>query len=202
MMNRIGPHTSVELPEIANASNAAGAKPARARAAAGESSRLPESSPGATKTESAAGRIENDPRKLAQAAKEFESLLLAQILKTARESGSGGWLGAGESHGMSSTMELAETQLAQAMADKGALGIGKLLASSVSPHAVRGTHAVHGAPAAREALASAHDAPDTTAVIAERGALEIRPGSPAEPVAAAPSETPDRPVGPRLHAIR
>ncbi|MEX2301135.1 MAG: hypothetical protein WD733_09375 [Bryobacterales bacterium] len=196
MMNPIGPHTSVELPEIVNASSAAGGKPPRARAAAGESSRIPESSLGVTRAESAAGRIENDPQKLAQAAKEFESLLLAQILKTARETGSGGWLGAGEGHGMTSTMELAETQLAQAMAEQGALGIGKLLASSVSPHAVHGTHTVRGAHAA------ALDAAGKTAAIAERGVLEIRPGSPEEPLAAATSETPDRPVEPKLHAIR
>jgi flagellar protein FlgJ len=196
MMNPIGPHTSVELPEIASASSTAGETPSRARGAVGESARAAENPPAVLKTESAAGRIENDPQKLAQAAKEFESLLLAQILKTARESGSGGWLGAGEGHGMTSTMELAETQLAQAMADKGALGIGKLLASSVSPHAVRGAHA------AREAHASAHHALDKTALIAQRGVLEVRRGSPEEPLAAATSETPDRPVEPKLHAIR
>jgi Rod binding domain-containing protein len=190
MMNRIGPHTSVELPETANPSSGAAGKPARARNAAAESTRAAENSPTVLKAETAAGRLEKDPQKLAQAAKEFESLLLAQILKTARESGSGGWLGSGEGHGMSSTMELAETQLAQAMAEQGALGIGKLLASSVSPHAVRGTH-----PAALDAV-------DKTAVIAERGVLEIRHGSPEEPVAAATSETPDRPVEPKLHAIR
>jgi hypothetical protein len=36
---------------------------------------------------------------------------------------------------MTSTMELAETQLAQAMAEQGALGIGKYLAREFTPHA-------------------------------------------------------------------
>jgi Rod binding domain-containing protein len=81
----------------------------------------------------AGGGAEADTAKLPQAAQEFESLLLVQILRTARESGSGGWLGGGESQEMSSTLELAETQLARAMAQSGALGLTKLLAGELPP---------------------------------------------------------------------
>jgi Rod binding domain-containing protein len=77
------------------------------------------------------GRTKNDPLKLKQAAQEFESLLLAQILRSVREAGSGGWLGSGENQEMSSTMELAEAQLSRAMAQSGALGITKLLAGEL-----------------------------------------------------------------------
>lgn len=83
---------------------------------------------GLRKAGDAARRAGDDPGKLAQAAQEFESLLLAQILRMVREAGSGGWLGSGESQEMSSTMELAETQLARAMAQSGALGISKMFA--------------------------------------------------------------------------
>ena len=191
MVNRIGPQTSVELPQAADANSGAAGKPARARdAVASESARAPENTPGVLKVEHAAGRIERNPQKLAEAAQEFESLLLAQILKTARESGSGGWLGAGEGHGMSSTMELAETQLARAMAEQGALGIGKLLASTVGPHAVR------------ETGGAVQDAAENAGAIAERSVFEIRPGSAGERVAAATSEIPGRLVAPKPHATR
>ena len=97
----------------------------------GVASAKSEDPPGLRKIGDASSRVGNDPRKLAHAAQEFESLLLAQILRSVREAGSGGWLGSSESQEMSSTMELAETQLARAMAQSGALGITKLLAGEL-----------------------------------------------------------------------
>ena len=38
----------------------------------------------------------NDPGKIENAAKQFESLLISQILKSMHEEGSGGWLGTGD----------------------------------------------------------------------------------------------------------
>jgi Rod binding domain-containing protein len=92
---------------------------------------------GLLKARDTAGHEEDSPAKLTQAAQEFESLLLAQILRSVREAGSGGWLGSGESQEMSSTMELAETQLARALAQGGALGITKLLAGELPPDSPR-----------------------------------------------------------------
>jgi Rod binding domain-containing protein len=77
-------------------------------------------------------RAAKDPLKLAQAATEFESLLLAQILRSVRESTSEGWLGSSRSE-VNPTMELAETQLARVMAERGALGITKMLMSGLAP---------------------------------------------------------------------
>ncbi len=186
MVNPIGPQTGVELPQAAN-EGAAGAKtPVRTReaAAAGTSEAVASVLKAAEKPVSA----EKSTQKLADAAQEFESLLLAQILKTAREAGSGGWLGAGESHGMSSTMELAEAQLARAMAENGALGIGKLLAGQIRPPS----------PAAG---AAAHEGNEAEG-IQERGGSEISVAPQRERAAAETSRIPDRPVAPRLRASR
>ncbi len=94
--------------------------------------------PAGLRSPNAAGK-KDSPAELNKAAEEFESLLLAQILRSVRESGSGGWLGSGEGNQMTSTMELAETQLARAMAQSGALGITKMLTRDASADSKRGT---------------------------------------------------------------
>lgn len=96
-----------------------------------------ENSRGLLKARGTAGRAEKESLKLTEAAQEFEALLLGQMLKMVREAGSGGWLGSGESRELSSTMELAETQLARALAQSGALGITKLLAGELPPDSPR-----------------------------------------------------------------
>lgn len=184
MVNPIGPRTGVELPQAANESSREARTPGRAREAAGAS----ETPARVSKTETTPAETEKNAQKLADAAKEFESLLLAQILKSAREAGSGGWLGGGQSHGMSSTMELAETQLARSMAESGALGIGKLLASRVGP-------------SSSEVSPAAQDGKQADG-IAKRGEPEISVEPHGERVAAETSGIPDRPVGPRLRASR
>jgi Rod binding domain-containing protein len=68
-----------------------------------------------------------DPAKIEHAAKQFESLLIAQILKSTHESGSAGWLGSGEDQTADASMELAEEQFAQALASRGGLGLSKLI---------------------------------------------------------------------------
>lgn len=186
MVNPIGPQTGVELPQGASESSRGVSTPGRAREAAGAGES--ESAASVLKAEEALAGAERNTQKLANAAQEFESLLLAQILKTARETGSGGWLGGGQSHGMSSTMELAEAQLARAMAESGALGIGKLLAGQVKPPS-------------SEAGAKARDAKEAE-TIAKRGDPEISVEPLGERVAAETSGTPDRPVAPRLRASR
>jgi Rod binding domain-containing protein len=74
-----------------------------------------------------------DPRELARAAEEFESLLLAQILRMVREAGSGGWLGSSGKQGVNPAMELAEAELARALARGGALGISQLVVKDLAP---------------------------------------------------------------------
>ncbi|GEM_PF-1489702 len=65
--------------------------------------------------------------KLHKAAQDFEALMLGEMLKSTRESGSEGWLGSGDSEGNDTAMELAESQLARALALGGGLGLGRLI---------------------------------------------------------------------------
>src|SRR5689334_7708714 len=67
------------------------------------------------------------PDRLHRAAQEFEALLVGEMLKSARESGSDGWLGSGEDTGADSAMDMAESQLANALASSGGLGLSKTI---------------------------------------------------------------------------
>lgn len=64
-----------------------------------------------------------------EAAGQFEALLMAQILKSARQSGSG-WLGGGDAASESAT-EYAEQQLASLLARGGGLGLARLIAEGL-----------------------------------------------------------------------
>ena len=142
-----GPRTSIELTQAASErlrqlgtagrprngeSSATGSSAAGSAATGGgDAGAAIENSTGPARAGDTAGHKKDNSAELTHAAEEFESLLLSQMLRSAREEGSGGWLGSGESQQMSSTMELAETQLARAMAQSGALGISKLLAGDL-----------------------------------------------------------------------
>jgi flagellar protein FlgJ len=74
------------------------------------------------------------PEKLAGVAKQFEALMVGQVLKTARESSGGGWLsdedGQDDQTG-SMVMELGEQGFAQAIAARGGLGIAKMVTTQI-----------------------------------------------------------------------
>ncbi|MGA2325674.1 MAG: hypothetical protein ABSH05_05245 [Bryobacteraceae bacterium] len=74
---------------------------------------------------------DRDPRPAAKnikdAATQFESLLIGQLLKSMRESGAGGWLGTGDDEAGATMMEVAETHLARALAAQGGLGLAKMV---------------------------------------------------------------------------
>jgi Rod binding domain-containing protein len=75
-----------------------------------------------------AGKSSNKPDKIKDAAEQFEGLMFAELLKTARESGGSGWLGTGDNDEAGATsIDLAEQQLASAMAKGGGLGLTKLI---------------------------------------------------------------------------
>jgi len=65
--------------------------------------------------------------KLDQVASQFEALLIGQLLKSARESSDGGWMGTDGDEAGSSIVELAEQQLSSALASRGGLGLAKLV---------------------------------------------------------------------------
>ena len=62
-----------------------------------------------------------DADKAKNAAKQFEGLMIGQMLKSARESADSGWMGLGDDQSGATALELAEEQFGQAMAAGGGL---------------------------------------------------------------------------------
>lgn len=62
----------------------------------------------------------------ATAAKDFEALLVGQMLKSVREEGSG-WLGTGDDQSSAAAFGLAEEHLAQALSARGGFGLSKVI---------------------------------------------------------------------------
>ncbi|MBZ5611664.1 MAG: hypothetical protein LAP38_25670 [Acidobacteriia bacterium] len=88
-----------------------------------------------------AGAVQADnPAKIRKGATDFEALLLAQMLRSAREAGGTGLTGDGsddDSEANSSLVELGEQQFAQALASRGGLGIAKMVVAGLTNHADR-----------------------------------------------------------------
>lgn len=85
--------------------------------------------------------------RIRETAGQFESLLIGMMLKSMRESSGGGWLGTGEEQSLSSISDLAEQQVAQALAASGGLGLADVVmaglrraeqAGGTAPEAVTG----------------------------------------------------------------
>ena len=74
--------------------------------------------------------------KAAGAAKQFESLLIAQMLKSMHQSGSG-WLGTGEDQAGQAAMDFAEEQFASAITAGGGLGLAKVIESGLNREPAR-----------------------------------------------------------------
>ncbi len=69
------------------------------------------------------------PKTVAEAARQFEALLLAQMLRSAREAAS-----AGSEDSTAETMfDMAGQQFAQMLAKNGGLGLAKIITSTVGP---------------------------------------------------------------------
>jgi Rod binding domain-containing protein len=75
----------------------------------------------------------SDPGKLHEAAQQFESLMISEMMKSVRESSSSGWLGSDEDGdaGQTSATEMAETQFATALAKSGGLGLARMIEKSI-----------------------------------------------------------------------
>ena len=81
-------------------------------------------------------RIAAPGKKIADAASQFEALLIGQILKSAHGSDSGGWLGTGDDDDASSTaMQVGEEYLSQSIAKSGGLGIAKMVVQGINKNA-------------------------------------------------------------------
>jgi len=79
---------------------------------------------------SATARTPDDPDKVKDAAKQFEALLIGQMMKSMRDSESG-WLGTGDDDSSSSAMEYGQEIFAQSMAQSGGLGLANLIANGL-----------------------------------------------------------------------
>lgn len=93
----------------------------------------PASAKAATATINALGkaRPKDDPAKIVSAAKQFEALLIGQMMKSMHDS-EGGWLGTGDDDDSSSSaMEYGQEIFAQALAQSGGLGLANLIAKGL-----------------------------------------------------------------------
>ncbi len=70
------------------------------------------------------------PQKARDAAQQFEALLMGQILRAARQNGSG-WLGEGEDPSGECATDYAEQQFAAVLAQQGGLGLADLVAKGL-----------------------------------------------------------------------
>jgi Rod binding domain-containing protein len=84
----------------------------------------------ATDVTSLAAKPKDGPDKILTAAKQFESLLVAQLMKSMQDS-EGGWLGTGEDQSASAAMEYGQEAFAQAMSASGGLGLAKMVAEGL-----------------------------------------------------------------------
>jgi Rod binding domain-containing protein len=74
------------------------------------------------------------PKTVEAAAKQFEALMIAQLLKEAHGD-EGGWMGSGDDTGSAAQAGIAEEQFAQALAQSGGLGLSAEIVSSLSARA-------------------------------------------------------------------
>jgi peptidoglycan hydrolase FlgJ len=79
-----------------------------------------------------AARKPDDPAKVKDAAKQFEALLIGQMMKSMHDS-EGGWLGTGDDEASASAMEYAQEMFAQSLAANGGLGMAKLVMRGLEP---------------------------------------------------------------------
>jgi peptidoglycan hydrolase FlgJ len=71
----------------------------------------------------------DDPKKVTDAARQFEAMLIEQMMKSARTTG-GGMMGSEDESG-AALGEMAEQQFAQLLANNGGIGLAKLVAAGL-----------------------------------------------------------------------
>ena len=83
----------------------------------------------ASRTAGEATRKADLPERIADAAHQFEALLIGQLLHSMR--GEGGWLGTGDDATADCAADFAEQQFAAALSAGGGLGLASLIASGL-----------------------------------------------------------------------
>jgi len=89
-----------------------------------------DSTSGAADVASLAPKPKDTPDKILNAAKQFESLLVAQMMKSMQDA-EGGWLGTGDDESSSAAMEYGQEAFAQAISLNGGLGLAKMVADGL-----------------------------------------------------------------------
>jgi flagellar protein FlgJ len=72
----------------------------------------------------------DDPAKIKEAAKQFEALLIGQMLKSMTDS-EGGWMGTDADDSAATAMQYAQESFAQSLAANGGLGLATLVANGL-----------------------------------------------------------------------
>jgi Rod binding domain-containing protein len=78
--------------------------------------------------------INTEQLKRSGAAKDFEALLIGQMLHSVREEGSG-WLGSGDDQSSDAAFGLGEEELAKALAQSGGIGLSKIIDAGLKQQA-------------------------------------------------------------------
>jgi Rod binding domain-containing protein len=68
----------------------------------------------------------DSPKKIHDAAQQFESLLISELLKTSHQAGSG-WLGTDDEDSGQTGVQFGEEQFARMLASSGGLGLSKMI---------------------------------------------------------------------------
>ncbi len=92
------------------------------------------------------GSNSKDPKKIHDAAMQFESLMIGQVFKTIHEDDEG-WLGSGEDASSSSAMGMADEYFAQAIAKRGGLGLAQMISRQLAPEPSSSTPSTPPSPA-------------------------------------------------------
>jgi len=74
---------------------------------------------------------DKETKKQLGAARDFEAILIGQMLHSIREEGAG-WLGTGEDDASATAFGFGEDQLAKALAKGGGLGLSKVIAAGLA----------------------------------------------------------------------
>lgn len=82
-----------------------------------------------------------DPKRVHDAAQQFESILIGQLLKGMHEGG-GSWLGAGDDAASSTAVEMAEGEFAKALSAKGGFGISTMVEKNLKQRPEPSAHKV------------------------------------------------------------
>lgn len=79
----------------------------------------------------------DNPAKIHDAAQQFESLLIGQLLKTSREAGGTGWLGTDDEDAGQSGVEMGEQQFANMLAASGGLGLASMIEAGLKSQSAK-----------------------------------------------------------------